>query len=585
MKKWIRWSGLVVFMAVMLVFSILWFFFVDGFVERMIEKTGARIVGARVDLDDVNLSLFPAGLSLTRLQVTDPDKPMTNSVDIQQIILSLDSLNLIRRKIIIDDMAVEGVRFGTPRKTSGAIVHRKDAIKEGLKKPGQKGSKFKLPEFQVPNVQDILAKEELQSLKLVESLRADIQTERKNWRKRMEDLPGKKKFNEYQSRIDKFSSRKKDSLTGILGGVSELKSLREDINRDLEMIKRTRKEFDEKSVSLRKRIGQAKKAPLEDIRRLKEKYGFSAHGAANISKMLLGPKISQSVDKALQWYQKLKPVLERAKKLKGPGKEGPQTVKPLRARGVDVRFKEHAPLPDFLIHVMNTSLQLHVGNLRGKIKHITPDQDVLGIPLMFAFSGDNLKGLESVKLEGELNHIDPSKSKDTANLRVRGYQVEDFILSESEELPVVLKKALADLKLSTKLSGNTIDANMSTRIHSARISTQPKKEAGSLAKAVSSTLSGIKKLNIKADISGTLDDYHIRLSSDLDRVLKNAIGNQIKEQGKHLDKELNKAISKKMKGPLDDIKKSLGDFDGIGGELSSRLREGNGLLKGMKSPF
>ena len=584
MKKLIRWHGLTVFLTIATFLAILWFFFVDGLIERTIEKTGSRIVGARVDLDAADLSFFPAGLTLAGLQVTDPDKPMTNAVDIERIVLSLDPLNLLHRKVIIEEMSLEGVRFGAVRKASGAIARRPAADRNVMKGPAHKKPELKLPVFQAPDVREILEKEELQSLKLIESLSIDILTERKNWRKRLEDLPGEAKFDQYNRRLEKLGSSKKDSLATILGGAGEFKSVVEDISRDLDTIRKTRKEFDDAWLSLTKRVDQARKAPLEDARRLKAKYGFSARGVEKMSQILFGPKVSETVHKAIAWYERLRPFLERAGEARGgeKGKGRPEVVKPIGARSVDVRFKEHTPLPDFLISLANASLRLRAGDIKGKIENITPDQDILGIPTTFAFSGDNLKGLKSVELKGKLNHIDPSKSKDAANLQVRGYRVEGLALSENEELPIVLERALADLKLRASLSGDAINANLLGDFHSVRISSPPGKNVSSIASSVSRLLSGINKLGLKIVVSGTLEDYDLRLSSDLDRVLKNAISKQVKEATDRLEGELETAIAEKVRGPLGEVNMSLRVVDDISAELSRRIQEGTALFDSAK---
>jgi uncharacterized protein (TIGR03545 family) len=578
-----RWKGLIAFVAVIAFGTVLWLFFVDGFVERVIEKTGTWIVGAKVELDDADLSLFPLGLNLSRLQVTDPDKPMTNTVDIKRTVLSLDSLNLLRRKVIIERMAVEGVRFGTERKTSGAVARKPADAEDELRESGKKESRFKFPSFEVPDVNDILKREELQSLKLVESLRIDIQEERQSWQKRLEDLPDKKDFDDYQKRIEELRSTKKIDASRLLGKAGELKSIRADIKRDLDNIKSTRKDFDDRLKSLKRRADQAAKAPLKDINRLKQKYSLHGQGVSNITQVLFGPKVSNWVEGALVWYERLRPVIERTKQIQkdSEDKEEPEIVKPIRAKGVDVRFKERKPLPDFLIKMANTSLQIKAGDIKGKIKNITPDQDVLGTPLSFAFSGDNLKEADFIKLEGKLNHIFPSKPEDEANLRIRGYRIENLVMSESKELPIVLKKALADLKLSVNRSGDVISASAVIRFYSAQL-LSPKEEAGSLIRAVNSSLSAIKNLDVSVDISGTLKDYDIRLSSDMDRVLKNVIGKQFQEQTARFEKELKVAISEKMKGPLGALQTDLGGFDGISSEISSRFEEGNRLLKDIK---
>ena len=583
MKDMIRWKGLIAFVAVIALGIVLWLFFVDGFVERMIEKTGTWIVGAKVELDDADLSIFPLGLNLRRLQVTDPDKPMTNTVDIKRTVLSLDSLNLLRRKLIIERMAMEGVRFGTERKTSGALKRKPVDDEDELKEQGKEESRITLPSFEVPDVNEILKREELQSLKLVESLRKEVQDQKQSWQKRLEGLPDKKDFDDYEKRIEVLRSEKKIDASSILGIAGELKSIRADIKSDLNNIKSARKEFDALLNSLKRRADQAAKAPIEDINRLKQKYTLQGQGASNITQLLFGPKVSHWVKAALVWYERLRPVVERTKQIQkgSEGEEEPQIVKPIRAKGVDVRFKEKKPLPDFLIKMANTSLQIKAGNIKGKIKNITPDQDVLGTPLTFVFSGDNLKDAGSVTLEGELNHIFPSNPNDKANLRIRGYNIEDLALSESKQLPIVLKKALADLKLDVSRKGDVLSAILFTRFYSAQL-LSPKEEESPLINAVHSSLSAIKSLDVNVDISGTLKDYDIRVSSDIDRILKNVIGKQIKEQTARFEKELKGAISEKVKGPLSALQTDIGAFAGINSEMTSRFEEGNRLLEDIK---
>lgn len=123
MKKqgWIRWPGLIVFVALSALIVAFWLLIVDALVKRVIEATGTKMVGAKVELDSADLSLFPLGLALTRLQVTNPDAPMTNAVEIARIALTMDGLNLLRRKVIVEEMTMGGLKLNTPRTTSGAV--------------------------------------------------------------------------------------------------------------------------------------------------------------------------------------------------------------------------------------------------------------------------------------------------------------------------------------------------------------------------------------------------------------------------------------------------------------------------------
>ena len=104
MTKWFRWHGLIMFGVVSLLLLLFWFFLADLLVKRSIEKTGTRVVGAKVELADADVHLSPLGITLKSLQVTDPDNPMSNAVEVGSIDFSLDMMNLLRRKIIINTM-------------------------------------------------------------------------------------------------------------------------------------------------------------------------------------------------------------------------------------------------------------------------------------------------------------------------------------------------------------------------------------------------------------------------------------------------------------------------------------------------
>jgi uncharacterized protein (TIGR03545 family) len=241
MKKWIRWQGLTVFAAILILLLAFWFLLVDALVKWQIEKNGTQMVGARVELAGANLSLFPAGLTLTRLQVTNPDEPMKNAVEIARISCKIDGLNLLRRKIIIEEMSMEGVRLGTARTHSGALPRapeRKPSPKRELKIPS-----FGIPSFELPSVEKILQKEELKSLKLLESFRANASGEKENWQKRLAELPDQKKIEEYKSRVEKLKSVSERGVGGIVGGASEVMDLQKEIQKDLDRLQNAQKEF------------------------------------------------------------------------------------------------------------------------------------------------------------------------------------------------------------------------------------------------------------------------------------------------------------------------------------------------------
>jgi uncharacterized protein (TIGR03545 family) len=542
---------------------------VDGIVRRVIEKTGTAIVGAEVDVDRADVSLFPLGITLRGLEVTNPQAPATNSLECARIAFSLDSLNLLRRKVIINEMAVEGVQFDTPRKRPGAVKKRPEKKPETEKKPPVSLS------LSMPDAKTILQTAQLESPKLIESAKSDLQQQKETWQKRIAEMPDKATFDAYKSRIEKIRQSKTSGIEGLVGELGEVRALTDDITRDLERVKKAKAAFSTDLASAKNLVERAERAPLEDARRLRDEYGISTSGLQNMSQVLFGDTVGSWVRNGLLWYDRLKPVVERAAAQKGDIK----VVKPVRGRGVNVRFKETSPLPDFLISKALVSAETTAGIVAGTIRNITPDQDVLGRPLTFTFSGEKLKTAQSIGLSGEFNHIVPSKPDDSARFTMRGYLVRAVVLSNNRDLPITLREGVLDFDLQGFHDAKALRGKFIATVKSAQLSAGDKGASGAFAAAIASALSKVSHFSLTADVSGTPEDYNVRISSDLDRVLRDAVGKLVQEQSMRLEQELTAAIQEKTDKQLKDLKDGLGGFSAQGSQLDDVQNRLTALLK------
>ncbi len=569
MIKWIRWQGLIAFFVVVGVIVVFWLLVVDGIVKHLIQKTGTQIVGAEVDVKKADVRLFPLGVTLTGLQVTNPRAPNTNSLECARIAFSLDSLNLLRRKTIINEMAVEGLRFDTERKRPGKVK------KPPEKKKGEaQQTLFSLP-VQKPDIKKILENEHLESLKVVETAKAELQKKKADWQQRIEEMPNKAKLDAYKARIEKIKQLPKGDILGMTGQLGEVRALRRDIEQDIDRVKSARTAFSTDLGSAKNIVARAEKAPRDDVKRLRDKYSISPAGLANMTHLLFGDKISSWVHSGLLWYNRIQPVVERAKAKKGDV----TVVKHIRERGVDVRFKEYRPLPDFLIDRTAVSAETAAGNLSGLIRNITPDQDVLRIPLTFSLTGEKLKAAKSIALTGTLNHIIPARPEDAARIVASGLKVTDMILSDLKELPISMKEGLIDFDLQGSFT-KALSARLKANVNSAKMNVGGDQTSNPFVAAVRSALSRVTNFSLSADIAGTLEDYTMKISSDLDKVLKTAVTSVVKEQSAKLEQELKTAIQEKTGGQLKDLQASYGvlnqqgiTLDNIQNQLNSLLQE------------
>ncbi len=577
-KSPIRLKGLIAFVIIILVISVFWLLVIDCVVKREIERNGTDAVGAKVELKSADLSLFPMGLTLTGLQVTNPESPMQNSVEIERISFSIDGARLLGRKVLVEEMEVTGVRFNTTRSRSGAI--RKTAATGKTSGSEKKAGKLPTDLFKLPDPKEILKGADLPSLALVEKLKADLNSAETKWQEKFKELPGKKEFDEYKERFDKLKATQGGGgLEALLGGAAGFAELQKDIQNDLDKIKSAQKEIDSITSGFKSRISAAAKAPEQDLKRIMKKYTLSPDSLSNLGSALLGQKAGTYIETALKWNKRLAPVIERVKERRGNA----EVIRHPRKRGVTVRFKDKTPTPDILIRTLNFSVLTAQGEFAGKVTDITPDAEIHGRPMRLSVDATEVDWADKIKIDGTIDRTAPTAPIDTVTASIKGAKIESISLSESEEFPISINSAVAQLKMKANMSGEVIKANADISLKELKLdrgkTPETGKEKNALGKGLSSALSSINELKIGIEVSGTREKYAVKITSGLDSLLKGIVENQMKAQVATFENELRKEIEAKTAGPLKGLDTSLGPLQDISGLLSGQLGFGNELLK------
>jgi uncharacterized protein (TIGR03545 family) len=116
-----RWKAIIPLAIVLVLLVVGWTLFADRLVKKLVEFAGTEVVGAKVELAAAHVRLLKGNVTLDGLQVTNPQSPMRNLVQVDQIVAQLNGGALLEKKVVVDTAAVRGVRFDTPRRTSGAL--------------------------------------------------------------------------------------------------------------------------------------------------------------------------------------------------------------------------------------------------------------------------------------------------------------------------------------------------------------------------------------------------------------------------------------------------------------------------------
>lgn len=111
MTQWIRPWGVVI-LLVLILGTVL---FANSLLKHFIITRGTELNGAKVELESLNLDLWPATLELRGFRVTDAQNPMVNLIDIGWIKLHLDGVMPIQKPLIIDRLELSQLQINSPR--------------------------------------------------------------------------------------------------------------------------------------------------------------------------------------------------------------------------------------------------------------------------------------------------------------------------------------------------------------------------------------------------------------------------------------------------------------------------------------
>jgi len=576
LTKWIRWKGFGAFVIIIAGIAAFWLILADSLVKSTIENAGTSAIGAKVELKTADLSLFPLGLTLTGLEVTNPDEPMKNAFEAGRLAFLMDSAMLFNGKVIIDEMSAQGLQLDTDRKTSGRIDDKAGQDRKKADAPAVPGESagMGMAGFEVPDVEEILGREELETLRLADKVSADIKKKEDHWDTRLKTLPDSGTLKDFERRYKEIERKFNGSTRDKIEAVSDAKKLQDDIKTAKNTINKAATALETDYKELRDNINMALKAPDKDIRRLKDKYQISSKGAENLSSLIFGPKINEYIKKARSVYSIAEPFMKSAD-------EKPKKVE--RSKGTDVKFREFNPTPAFWAKKVKADLLLAPGPVTGTISDISSDQRTTGKPTAFRLSGQGFEKARSIEVKGSLDHRITETPKDEFSLDIKDRTISDLELSSSSELPVTIKRGSSDTSVHAWIgSGGTFRSTATVKVRSAEIESSP--SGGDIAKAMGRAISSLEGFSVDIRAEGTLSDYRISVSSDIDRALKAAVGNLLREESNKFEARLKSSIKEKtdarlagLKGELKGIEDRKSLVNTNSGSLESLLSKSSGI--------
>jgi uncharacterized protein (TIGR03545 family) len=515
-----RWKGIIpiALLGILLVGG--WKFFGARAIKAAITIGGSNTLGTQVDVASLAIHFFSPSIDIRGFEIADPDDLTKDRLAIGRMLIEVEFLPLLQKKMIVKRVTVADVQSGNTRTVPAKPVPR-DSSNAMYTEAQAFVSRVKVPLMSLVPIDSLKAVVlNPENLKAVQAAVALGQTA---------DSVKHSLDNGYNTLNLQPTIDSSAALAKRLEGVNVRTLGIEGARTALADVRRTAAKVDSAKNRVEKLVSDAKRSldslqalagAIDDARR--EDYASArsllklpSFDAPEIGAALFGDATMARFHQAVYWAA-------LARKHTPPGWLPKQSAGPKRARmsGTTVHFVKPASHPRFLLRRADI-------NLKGQgptpfdyalaAADITTDPAITGKPMLFVARRNARTGGDSVRITGSLDHTSATP-RDVVTAYVSGLELPSFKLPM---LPYSLipGKGVAEMRL--RLDGDRLSGSWT--VQSSAVTWRPDssstKPLNSMETLVARAITGIKDLQLTTEIGGTLKAPTLSVRSNIDRVV------------------------------------------------------------------
>lgn len=582
-----RWAAVVPLGVLLALLSLAWWLLLDRVVERGVEEAGAHLVGARVDLESADVRLGDGTVVLRGLQVANPNAPMRNLVEAEEIVADLRWRPLLEKRVVLDTVALRGMRFGTARQESGKL--RDPSPQSGLvaREVSAWAEGVRFPPFSLEGLGQVvnLAAIDPDSLRTVQQARALVgraDSVRGAWDRALSALDPRSQLDSARALAQRLrgmdvrglnvigATRLAGEVRANLGGLSALgdglDALRHSAAAGL--------------TDVQAGLGGIAAARQAD-------YAY-ARGLLRLPS-LDSPDISPAIfgDAAIAWVRPVLYWIRLAEQYLPPGLDPRRYRGPTRPRraGTTVQYPSAASGPRFLLEYGELGLTLggeglEAGAYLARLTGLTSSPTLYGKPLeLVARRSGAAVGPSEVAVRALLNHVS-APVVDSLMIALEGLRLPSLDL---EELGVRLVMGEGTTELRLARTGDRLGARWSW--HAPQVTWERLRGTGSAEQGTGTpqigtrewaeellwrTLSGLRDVRIEVELSGAVRGPSLSVRSNVGQAVAGSLRRELGREVERVEREtrarvdvlVGDQVGRARRGVADLERKYLDEIDG-----------------------
>ena len=486
-----------------------------GPVARRVTVAGlSTAVGAKVEIADAQVGLFPPRVRYEGVQIADPraDKSMRDAVTVDAIELVIDGRSLMHRRWVAESGKITGLRFGDQRIDSGHFEPDDEQIVDS------------------PSDSSVITRWLAAAAgdlgEGIQTATGDLETVlrsreiRGRWQSDYDRAIAEAKV------IERQIADLRDASRGIDNPLRDWEKLRDTMakaNATREQLAQVRDELSDLPQRFRNDLASMDEAKQIDLEKIDQYVPGDLSGADKLGIDLVKNAIYQQI-------ATVRSYIDRGREIADYTVVAPDDAQRCRGRTYDMdRFSP----PELLIRRCEIAGQLRRDGQRytvsGIVENLTPTPELLDQPTRAAL---RLDGPEVVRMDYVRDRRGP-KSIDVVTLHWPEMAGAQFNLGDQGGTEIQIDGGRRELWVRLRLEDDQVDGRLVSKQSDVdmRLNVDGAIGESFAAKSLAQSLQSIDRVEVNASITGTLDRLELGgLQTNLDRALKLAANDAVKGQ-------------------------------------------------------
>ncbi len=561
-----RKSGIITLLVIAAIIVALSFIFTDKWLEGKMESLGSSVVGAKVEFDGVDFSFLNLRMHWNRLQVTDPNDTWTNLFETGQCDFDLELVPLFSRKVIVENLQMNGLRFSTKRETDGALPKKAEEkkaetpefirnVEKNLKNEANQVPLFNLAgAAKKADVDSIWRIIDLKSPGRIDSLKNVYQQKYADWGKRINNLPDENDLKQFQERIQSIHIDQIKTVDEFQNALSTVSTLYKRADSLSKAVKQVRSDFQSEVKQVQDYPQTVKTWVNQDYQRALRLAQLPDISVKNVARIVFGRQVIDRIQNVTGYVGTARYYANKYQAV------SPKKEKPPRLKGQDIHFVNETELPKFWVKKIDLSGETpNEFKIEGAVTDIVSQQKLIGKPTVITVKGSR-KDQATLGIQGTLDYLG-EKPAETIEIKADQMPLQNVKLTSFPLIPYKIQQGKGQVNATIKFQGQDFLSDIRFRAAGLQFdyNEKPANLNARLADLAQSITRAIKLITLKVTAQEQNNQFSLHMDSNLDELIasrvKEIISGEIAKARQQIQDRIDKEVDKYRK-QLEDLVQS-----------------------------